>query len=61
MRCPICEVEFSSPYLAKAAKSGESFWCPRGCKLSFVPAVTLELSTAEQVVALEDLFIKEAR
>lgn len=60
MRCPGCKVEFSSPYLAEASALGRDIWCPRGCKLSFVPPASLK-SAAEQVAALEDLFIKEAR
>jgi len=55
MNCPVCNVEFSTPYTREALEQGLSVWCPRGHKLNFVPPASLQ-PVEEQVEELERMF-----
>jgi hypothetical protein len=55
MNCPVCNVEFSTPYTREAWEQGLSVWCPRGHKLDFVPPASLQ-PVEEQVEELERMF-----
>ena len=52
MTCPVCNVEFSTPYTREAWDQGLSVWCPKGHKLDFVPTQTLQ-PVEDQVEELE--------
>jgi hypothetical protein len=55
LTCPVCNVEFSTPYIREAWERGLSVWCPKGHVLEFVP---LEAGNPadEQVEELERMF-----
>lgn len=52
MTCPVCDVEFSTPYVREAWRLCESLYCPRGHRLDFVPPLVTK-PAEEQVEELE--------
>jgi hypothetical protein len=55
MNCPVCNVEFTTPYIREAWRNAAPVWCPKGHKLDWVPPIALK-SLDEQVEALERMF-----
>ena len=58
MKCPICHIEFDTPYIREAWRTAAPVWCPKGHKLEFVPPV-VNRSVQEQVETLERMFASE--
>jgi hypothetical protein len=57
MTCPVCQIEFSTPYVREAWRTNAPVYCPKGHKLEFHIPLTLK-PAEEQIEALERMFAK---